>query len=119
MIDEMKFWVMNTDIDGFRCDHAGHEIPLYFWEEATAELNPLKDLFWLAEWDQPRMHAAFHASYSWELLHLTEAVAKGEKNANDLGDFIERDRALYGNNPFRMTIITNHDENSWAGTISE
>ncbi|MFY0624686.1 MAG: alpha-amylase [Reichenbachiella sp.] len=119
MIKEMKFWVTETDIDGFRCDHAGHEIPLYFWEEATAELNELKDLFWLAEWDEPRMHSAFHASYSWELLHLTESVVKGEKNAHDINDFINKDRALYGNNPFRMTIITNHDENSWAGTIDE
>ncbi|WP_420579876.1 alpha-amylase family glycosyl hydrolase [Reichenbachiella sp.] len=54
MIEEMKFWVTETDIDGFRCDHAAHEIPLYFWEEATAALDPLKDLFWLAEWDEPQ-----------------------------------------------------------------
>ena len=119
MINEMKFWIEETDIDGFRCDHAGHEIPLFFWEEAAKELNPLKDLFWLAEWDQPRMHLVFHASYSWELLHLTEDVAKGEKNAEDLHEFLKSDISRYGKNPFRMTIITNHDENSWAGTIEE
>lgn len=119
MIKEMKFWVETTDIDGFRCDHAGHEIPLFFWEEAVNEIDPLKDLFWLAEWDQPRMHQAFHATYSWELLHLTEHVAKGEKNADDLHEFLKRDISRYGKTPFRMTIITNHDENSWAGTIEE
>lgn len=119
MIEEMRFWIAQTDIDGFRCDHAAHEIPLYFWEEATAALNPLKDLFWLAEWDEPRLHTSFHASYSWELLHLTEHVAKGEKNANDIDLFIQKDLARYGKNPFRMTITTNHDENSWAGTVFE
>ncbi|MGL1889602.1 MAG: alpha-amylase family glycosyl hydrolase [Reichenbachiella sp.] len=119
MIEEMKFWITDTDIDGFRCDHAAHEIPLYFWEEATAILDPLKDLFWLAEWDEARLHPMFDASYSWELLHLTEHVAKGEQNANDIDAFIQKDMALYGKNPFRMTIITNHDENSWAGTIDE
>ena len=119
MIEEMKFWISETDIDGFRCDHAAHEIPLYFWEEARAELDPLKDLFWLAEWDEPRLHTVFHASYSWELLHLTEHVAKGEKNANDIDEFIQKDLALFGKNPFRMTITTNHDENSWAGTVFE
>ena len=91
----------------------------YFWEEAVAALDPLKDLFWLAEWDQPRMHPEFHASYSWELLHLTEDVAKGHKNAHDIHQFIENDSKRYGRKPFRMTITTNHDENSWAGTVFE
>ncbi|MEO9966914.1 MAG: alpha-amylase family glycosyl hydrolase [Reichenbachiella sp.] len=119
MIEEMRFWITETDIDGFRCDHAAHEIPLYFWEEATAALDPIKDLFWLAEWDEPRLHTSFHASYSWELLHLTEHVAKGEKTAHDIDEFIQKDLARYGKNPFRMTITTNHDENSWAGTVFE
>lgn len=119
MIEAMKFWVTDTDIDGFRCDHAGHEIPFYFWEAATSALDPLKDLFWLAEWDEPRMHLAFDASYSWELMHLTEAVAKGEKTANDIEEFMNRDRARYGDKAFRMSITTNHDENSWAGTVFE
>ncbi|MCV9386536.1 alpha-amylase family glycosyl hydrolase [Reichenbachiella ulvae] len=119
MIEEMAFWIKECDIDGFRCDHAAHEIPLYFWEEATDALNPMKDLFWLAEWDEPRLHTTFHASYSWELLHLTEDVAKGHKNANDIATFIQKDQALYGRRPFRMTITTNHDENSWAGTVFE
>ncbi|MEP3388289.1 MAG: alpha-amylase family glycosyl hydrolase, partial [Reichenbachiella sp.] len=88
-------------------------------EEARAALDPLKDLFWLAEWDEPRLHSNFHASYSWELLHLTEHVAKGEKTAHDIDQFINKDLALYGKNPFRMTITTNHDENSWAGTVFE
>lgn len=119
MIDAMKYWITETDIDGFRCDHAGHEIPLYFWEEATAELDRLKDIFWLAEWDGARMHLEFDATYAWELLHLTEAVAKGEHSADDLAEWINKDLQEYGQKPFRLTMITNHDENSWAGTINE
>jgi 1,4-alpha-glucan branching enzyme len=119
MIGEMKTWITDYDVDGFRCDHAGHEIPLYFWEEATAELDSLKDLFWLAEWDQPRMHLEFDASYAWELLHLTEKVAKGKANADDIDNWIKKDIKEYGRKPFRLTMITNHDENSWAGTEFE
>lgn len=119
MIDAMEFWITEVEIDGFRADHAGHEIPFFFWEEAAAKLNPLRDLFWLAEWDQPRMHLIFDATYDWELLHLTEAVAKGEKNADDLHEHIRKDLALYGQKPFRLNMITNHDENAWAGTINE
>jgi len=119
MIADMKYWVEELDIDGFRCDHAGHEIPLYFWEEATAELDPIKDLFWLAEWDGARMHLEFDATYAWELLHLTDQVGKGEANADTLANWIQIDLQEYGQHPLRMTMITNHDENSWNGTVFE
>ncbi|WKN41344.1 alpha-amylase family glycosyl hydrolase [Tunicatimonas pelagia] len=119
MIADMKYWVEKFNIDGFRCDHAGHEIPLYFWEEATAELDPIKDLFWLAEWDGARMHLEFDATYAWELLHLTDKVGKGEANADTLANWILKDLQEYGQHPLRMTMITNHDENSWNGTVFE
>lgn len=119
MIAEMRYWVEELDIDGFRCDHAGHEIPLYFWEEATDAIDPIKDVFWLAEWDGARMHLEFDATYAWELLHLTEAVAKGHADADALDQWIRKDLHEYGRKPFRMNMITNHDENSWAGTITE
>ncbi len=119
MIQEMKNWVTKFDIDGFRCDHAGHEIPLYFWEEARATIDPIKDIFWLAEWDGARMHLAFDATYAWELLHLTNDVAKGKSNADDIANWINKDLKEYGRQPFRMTMITNHDENSWNGTELE
>lgn len=119
MIEEMKYWVTEFDIDGFRCDHAGHEIPLYFWEEAIAAVESIKDVFWLAEWDGARMHLEFDATYAWELLHLTNKVAKGESDANDIANWIQKDQKEYGRKPFRMTMITNHDENSWKGTEFE
>jgi glycosidase len=119
MIDAMKYWVTEMDVDGFRCDHAGHEIPLYFWEEATEELDKLKDLFWLAEWDGARMHLEFDATYAWELLHIGENVAQGKGNANTIANWIEKDIKEYGRKAFRLTISTNHDENSWSGTEFE
>lgn len=119
MIEEMKYWVETMDVDGFRCDHAGHEIPLYFWEEATATLDPIKDLFWLAEWDGARMHLEFDGTYAWELLHITGQVGKGEADADDIADWIQKDLHEYGRRPFRMTMITNHDENAWNGTVFE
>lgn len=119
MIAAMKYWIIEFDIDGFRQDHAGHEIPMFFWEEATRQLDPLKDLFWLAEWHGARMHKEFHATYAWELMHIQNDVAKGEKNANDIAEWIKADLHEYGQEPFRMTITTNHDENSWNGTVFE
>ena len=80
---------------------------------------PSKMFFWLAEWDGARMHLEFDATYAWELLHLTEAIAKGEHTADDLDTWIRKDLQEYGQKPFRLTMITNHDENSWNGTINE
>ncbi|MEJ1239463.1 alpha-amylase family glycosyl hydrolase [Chryseolinea sp. T2] len=119
MIDAMKFWITDTDIDGFRADHAGHEIPMFFWNEVMNELNPLKDLFWLAEWDEPRMHMEFDATYDWKLLDLTSHVAKGKATAEDIHEHIRRDVANYGSRAFRLNMINNHDENSWKGTVKE
>ena len=119
MINEMRFWVEEADIDGFRCDHAGHEIPLYFWEEVTAELDQIKDIFWLAEWEGARMHIEFDATYGWDLLGISEDIVKGTKTATDAANWIEEDMHEYGRRPFRMTMITNHDKNSWNGTIFE
>jgi glycosidase len=65
------------------------------------------------------MHLEFDASYAWELLHLTEKVAIGKSNADDIENWIQKDIKEYGRKPFRLTMITNHDENSWAGTEFE
>ena len=119
MIDAMEYWVTETDIDGFRCDHAGHEIPLYFWEESMGRLNAHRDLFWLAEWDEPRMHLEFDATYNWELHHITNRVAKGENNVEDIRNYIQHDLDRYGLKAYRLNFATNHDENSWSGTVFE
>jgi len=119
MIEDMKSWVTRFDIDGFRCDHAGHEIPLYFWEEVRTALDPVKRLFYLAEWDGARMHLTFDATYAWPLLGLTDKAGRGEANANDLARWIADDAKEYGHRPYRLTMITNHDENSWHGTEFE
>jgi 1,4-alpha-glucan branching enzyme len=58
-------------------------------------------------------------SYAWELHHLMNSIAKGEKNANDLEDYFKRNDKRFPADAYRMTFITNHDENSWNGTEYE
>jgi Type II secretory pathway, pullulanase PulA and related glycosidases len=50
MIDAMKFWIAECDIDGFRCDLA-FWVEVDFWKEARKELDAIKPLFWLGELD--------------------------------------------------------------------
>src|SRR5205085_1213663 len=55
MIDMLKFWLRDFDLDGFRCDVAG-EVPTDFWEQARAELDKVKpDILMLAEADKPEL----------------------------------------------------------------
>ncbi|MFM1931933.1 MAG: hypothetical protein RL226_1236, partial [Bacteroidota bacterium] len=120
MIDAMKFWVVQTDVDGFRCDVAD-KVPVDFWNQARQELDSLKsDIFMLAEAENPAHHErAFDMSYSWELMHIMNEIAKGKKSLADLESYITREDSVFDANAYRMTFTTNHDENSWNGTVFE
>jgi cyclomaltodextrinase / maltogenic alpha-amylase / neopullulanase len=119
MINAMKFWIRNTDVDGFRCDVAGM-VPVEFWDAARASLDSIKNVFMLAEAEDPKLQAnAFDMTYSWELLHLMNNVAKGKKNANDIREYFKKENSIYPENDFKMRFTTNHDENSWNGTVFE
>lgn len=122
--DEMKksmhFW-MERGIDGFRCDMAC-EVPLEFWQETIAELRAkYPGIYMLAEGEEPKLHSQcdFNSSYAWELHHLMNAIARGEKGVSDLMAYIEKDSQRHPENAFRLMFTSNHDENSWAGTEFE
>jgi len=118
MTDAMLFWVSEARIDGFRCDVADW-VPVAFWEHARKKLeeaNP--DVFMLAEAENPIHHeSAFDMSYSWELMHIMNGIPKGEKNLNDLENYMAKEDSNFVESAYRMTFTTNHDENSWNGTV--
>jgi glycosidase len=119
MIDALKYWVEEFNIDGFRCDVAGM-VPTEFWNEARAELDKIKPVFLLAEWETPEMHKkAFNMTYAWEINRMETAIYKGKKNAKDIKNQIIKDLRDYPKNAFRMQFTSNHDENSWEGTEFE
>jgi glycosidase len=115
----LKFWIEEADVDGFRCDVAGM-VPTDFWNEARAELDAIKPVFMLAEgWKPELLEKAFDMGYAWDLHHLMNDIAKGEKNANELDAYFAKIDTLYQKDNYLMNFITNHDENSWNGTIKE
>lgn len=118
MIDALKFWVEECDIDGYRCDVAGM-IPIDFWIEARTELEQIKNVFMLAEWDTPEMHLAFDMTYDWGTLNVMNGIAKKEKSVVDLIAHLNKNELEFPENAFRMQFTSNHDENSWNGTVFE
>lgn len=120
MTRALKFWVEEADIDGYRCDVAGM-VPTDFWNDAVVQLKQIKPVFMLAE-DEDNLSLLEHAfdmNYNWKLLHLMNDMAKGEKNVKDLWAHINWNNQTYAPDDYRMNFITNHDENSWNGTVKE
>jgi glycosidase len=117
MIDAMSFWVTDMGIDGFRCDVA-HNVPLDFWSQATDSLYSIKPLFMLAEAEEPKLRNSgnFAADYGWSFHKLMNEIFKNEKNALDIDVYLAENTAKYKQG-FHMHFTSNHDENTWAGTV--
>jgi len=120
MTDALKFWITEADIDGYRCDVAGM-VPTDFWDNARDEMETIKPVFMLAEdEDNPDLlRKAFDMNYGWKLHHMMNGIAKGEKNANDIWDYFVWNDSVYPTKSYRMYFTSNHDENSWNGTVKE
>lgn len=120
MLGALKFWVEEVGVDGFRVDHP-HVTPADFWLRARKELETVKHVLMLAE-NEDRVEFfdnGYDMNYSWELHHLMNEVAQGKKKPLVLDEALKKDMKKFPSNAFRLRFITNHDENSWAGTIEE
>jgi len=119
MINALRFWVKDCNVDGFRCDVA-NMVPTAFWDKARTELDKIKPVFMLAEAETPKLQIkAFDMTYSWDFYHLTIDIAKGKQNASSLNKYFKIENKNYPVNDFRMRFTNNHDENSWNGTVFE
>ncbi len=120
MIEDMSYWITQEGVDGFRCDVAG-SVPLDFWQQAVPLLRAKKDIFMLAEAWEPELldEPLFDMAYAWDGHHLLNALAKGEKDLDDYEAYINKITNDYDADDILMNFVTNHDENSWNGTIKE
>jgi glycosidase len=120
MVDAMKYWVQECDIDGFRCDLAAW-VEVDFWQEARPKVDSVKHLFWLGEFDELEnadYGKVFDASYSWSWMHKTKDFYQQHLPLAELDSLLNRYSQL-GDNSMRAWFTSNHDENSWNGTEYE
>jgi glycosidase len=119
MTEALKYWVREADIDGYRCDVAGF-VPLDFWNTVRKELDAIKPVFMLAEWESRDLHAeAFDMTYAWTWHDAVEAICRGEADLGALFKYYSWNEKAYPHDAFRMTFVTNHDKNAWDGTAFE
>ncbi len=120
MIDAMKFWVREANIDGFRCDLAAW-VEVDFWQQARPEVEKLKPLFFLGEFDElenPEYGKVFDASYIWTWMHKTKDYHDGKVTLAELKSLLQSYSDI-GDGSMRAWFTTNHDENTWNGTEYE
>jgi len=119
MIHDMKYWLDTTNIDGFRCDVAGN-VPTDFWENAVAQLKKVKPIFMLAEAEKPELlHKAFDMQYGWQAYHIFNNIAQGKATVKAWDTYIEKNNKNLQPDDIDMMFTSNHDENSWSGTVKE
>jgi len=111
MIDMLKFWLREYDLDGFRCDVAGM-VPTDFWERARPELERIKpDIFMLAEWHEPELLVkAFDVDYSWPVHHAMTDAVMGNAPATQVRVAWEEEHAKWPRNSLHLRFSDNHDE---------
>lgn len=114
MIAVMKYWVTETGIDGYRCDHAQGQGEA-FWKKCNAELKALnKGLLMLAEAEDEWVYdAGFDMSYGWKFFHKAVSVAAGKRPANALDSVLNEWDSVFPPTATFLHFTSNHDENSW------
>ena len=111
IIDNLKSWIRDYDLDGFRCDVALF-IPTDFWEVARAEVDKVKpNTIWLAEAEKPDLLVkAFDVDYAWNMHSTLTEVLQGAKPASALRKLWEEQLATNAKGAIRMRFSDNHDE---------
>jgi glycosidase len=120
MIDMLKHWIREFDLDGFRCDVAG-EVPVDFWERARVEIEKIKpDIVMIAEASKPDlMVKAFELDYAWPLHSALNEVMMQDAPATTIRRVWEQERAKFPRGAIHMVFSDNHDESRAIARFGE
>ncbi len=117
MIDAMKYWVLEANVDGYRCDYADG-VPFDFWKAAIDTLRavPGRKIVMLAEGDRDdHFSAGFDLTFSWNFYGALKNIFNGQPAGNlQTVHFNEYSDIPAGKHKLRFT--TNHDESAWDQT---
>lgn len=119
MTESLVYWVREFGVDGYRADVAGY-VPTDFWETARTELDKVKPVFMLAEWEQRDLHhRAFDATYGWGWKEAMQRLVKDGSGAGAMRGYYAGQSETWPHAAMRMVYTENHDQNSWDGVASE
>lgn len=118
MIKAMKYWVLEANVDGFRCD-AADMVPADFWKQAIDQLNAIDErkLIFLAEGGTAaNFTSGFQMNYAWDFYTNLKSVYAGTAKASTVltTHLSEYNAIPAGGRKLRYT--TNHDVSAYEGT---
>lgn len=121
MINAMKYWVYQANIDGFRCDYADGP-PASFWKQAIDSLRNIKThkLLMLAEGTRSDHYTVgFDFNFGFRYFDALKNVF--EKNASASNLYNLNTSEYVGSTEIKRVVryTTNHDVNSSDGTPLE
>jgi len=114
MISAMKYWMLEANIDGYRCDFSDN-IPDDFWSQAIDTLKTLNHkLVLLAEGSKTTHFASgFQMIYGWNYFSALETVFSSQMaNASTLYAIDRADKTSVPSGDFMLRFTSNHDEES-------
>ncbi len=121
MIHAMKYWVLEANVDGFRCD-AVDFVPKEFWKQALDELKkiPNRKLILLAEGSAADNFASgFQMNYAWDFYTTVTQVYKDGKSVNTIFATHEAEYNAIPSGAIKLRYTTNHDQSAWEHTPVE
>jgi glycosidase len=121
MIHAMKYWVLEANVDGFRCD-AVDFVPTDFWKQALDELKSIKgrQLMFLAEGGKSdNFSAGFQMNYAWDFYSNMKAVYNNSKAATSIFTTHQNEYNQIPAGGVKLRYTTNHDESAWEATPIE
>lgn len=117
MIDAMKYWILEANIDGFRCDYADG-VPSTFWQQTFDTLSqiPNRNYIFLAEGSRANhFSVGFDMIYAWDFYYKMKDIFNGQ-NATGLFNTHLSEFTNIPEGKQKLRYTTNHDESAWENT---
>lgn len=118
MIKAMKYWVLEANVDGFRCDYADG-VPTTFWEQAIDTLRAIPDrkLIMFAEGSSKELfNAGFDLIFGWNFYSKLKEVYDNGASVNNIVSAHNTDYNDVPTGKHILRWISNHDDNAWDDT---
>lgn len=121
LIAAMKYWVLEANIDGFRCDYADGP-PYSFWKQALDTIHSIGShrFLMLAEGSKSdRFRAGFDYNFGFRFFHLMKNVFADKASARVIDTLNMREYAEAEPGQRVVRYTSNHDVNGSDGTPLE
>lgn len=118
MIKAMKYWVLQANVDGYRCD-AVDFVPADFWKDAITQLKAIKDrhLIFLAEGGKTdNFTAGFQMNYAWDFYTNMKQVYESNKAATSIFTTHLAEYNAIPSGAKKLRYTTNHDVSAFEAT---